>query len=244
MTGLSRKRKQVKKDNEVHRPRGRNGGRPPQSGHYKELNSIPMRVPANFIEGSDKASKDAVKKQFLTIAKSLQEKNLNLKWLVENLHRILQEEKRDNTHGVRFSSLSNNALVYRKQFVPIAASFDVVSSLYTDDEKCEEYDIAMEFGDPKEVMIYTVSGSSMIDEGIRQGDELVVELIDYPIRMPNTNDLVIANLNGSVTVKKYKIEGGKHYLIPRNRKLSPIELIPGATEFYVFGLVKKLIRSY
>src|SRR5574343_883347 len=58
-----------------------------------------------------------------------------------------------------------------------------------------------------------VSGESMIDEHIYSGDLLLVEKTnDY-----HTGDIIIASLNGELTVKRLQEIDGKIYLIAANK---------------------------
>jgi SOS-response transcriptional repressor LexA len=134
--------------------------------------------------------------------------------------------------------------IYRRYLVPVAASFEGSYVSEADDGGFEEFDFLSEFGDPDQVSILSVKGMSMIDDDIRPSDELLVEWINYPIRQPYSGDRVIAKVDDFVTVKTYKEANGKKLLVPRNKKLSPIELIPGKTSFHVYGIVRKLIRSF
>ena len=82
-----------------------------------------------------------------------------------------------------------------------------------------------------------VKGDSMIDEGIKEGDLVVVERNGEP----REGDIVIAEVDGGWTMKYFKKKGGKPYLEAANNKYKPI--FP-KYEFRVAAIVKGVIRKY
>ncbi len=131
---------------------------------------------------------------------------------------------------------------YRQHTLPVAASFDAVAISSDFDSLCDEFDIVEKIGHPDDTVFLTVRGDSMIDIGIQPGDELVVEVINYPIRIPNYGDLVIAQVNGKGTVKEFRSVNQKAYLIPYNTNVEIYE-ITSDDDFHVFGIVKGLYRT-
>lgn len=84
-----------------------------------------------------------------------------------------------------------------------------------------------------------VVGDSMQEEGITEGDILVIDKsID-----PEDGDLAVCCLNGEFTLKRIKLDhiSQKLYLMPSNRKYSPIEVTPD-NEFMVWGVVVYTIK--
>jgi SOS regulatory protein LexA len=82
-----------------------------------------------------------------------------------------------------------------------------------------------------------VKGDSMIDEGIREGDLVLVERRGDP----KDGDIVIAEVDGGWTMKYFKRKGNSVYLKAANKNYSPI--IP-AYELKVAAIVKGVIRKY
>lgn len=83
-----------------------------------------------------------------------------------------------------------------------------------------------------------VVGDSMAEEGITEGDILV---IDKSIE-PENGDLAVCCLDGEFTVKRIRItRGNKIYLMPSNRHYKPIEVTPD-NEFMVWGIVMYTIK--
>ncbi|HCX72385.1 MAG TPA: peptidase S24 [Candidatus Cloacimonas sp.] len=83
-----------------------------------------------------------------------------------------------------------------------------------------------------------VSGDSMIDAGIYEGDILIVDRA-----LPATNKkIVIAALEGELTVKQLHICKNRWYLLPQNDDYKPIE-IDEDTDFSIWGVVTYAIHK-
>jgi repressor LexA len=84
-----------------------------------------------------------------------------------------------------------------------------------------------------------VRGESMIDEGIRDGDYIIVEGRD----VANDGETVVALVNGEATVKKfYRESGGRIRLEPANVTMQPI--YASEEDLRVRGVVVGLMRHY
>ena len=83
-----------------------------------------------------------------------------------------------------------------------------------------------------------VSGDSMQGAGLENGDLLI---IDRSIE-PSNNKIAICFVDGEFTVKRIKIESKKVYLIPENKKYSPIE-INEENELIIWGIVTYVIKK-
>lgn len=89
----------------------------------------------------------------------------------------------------------------------------------------------------KRVFVLQVRGESMIDEGIWDGDYVVVE----EQNLANNGDIVVALLdNGLATLKRFFKEATRIRLEPANRTMSPIF----AKNVTIQGRVVGLIRRY
>lgn len=91
---------------------------------------------------------------------------------------------------------------------------------------------------PQNIFVVRVSGESMIDEGIYDGDILIVDKEEEP----KDGKVVIAALNGELLVKTYKNMEGKIYLFSANKRFVPIEIFPD-WDFKIQGVVKHVIHS-
>jgi repressor LexA len=84
-----------------------------------------------------------------------------------------------------------------------------------------------------------VKGESMIDAGIFDGDYVVVKKQHHA----NNGEIVVAMVDGEVTVKYLEKKGGKVRLLPANSRFSPIE-IPAHSENFIQGRVVSVQRYY
>ena len=91
----------------------------------------------------------------------------------------------------------------------------------------------------KEATFYAkVSGESMKDAGLDDGDILV---IDRSEELKN-NKIAVCYLNGDFTVKRVKIEKDHMYLIPENKNYDPIK-VTEENEFIVWGVVTYVVKK-
>ena len=90
---------------------------------------------------------------------------------------------------------------------------------------------------PAATYFVRAQGDSMIDSGIFPGDVLVV---DRSLTARH-GDIVIAEFNGELTVKKLELKPQTR-LVPMNEKHSPIP-IPEGSELEIFGVVTTAIHS-
>ena len=91
---------------------------------------------------------------------------------------------------------------------------------------------------PSATFFVKVEGESMSDAGIKTGDTLIV---DRAVEAKDKN-IVIAAINGELTVKRIWIAKGKVFLKPENDNFSPIE-ITEEMDFDIWGLVTYVIHK-
>jgi repressor LexA len=92
----------------------------------------------------------------------------------------------------------------------------------------------------KNSYVLQVKGQSMIDEGINDGDYVVVQEKE----VPSNGEMIIALINGGeATLKRYFKEKGHIRLQPSNAAMEPIIIKPG-TPIQIQGVVIGLIRKY
>lgn len=91
---------------------------------------------------------------------------------------------------------------------------------------------------PDTTFFLKVTGSSMIKAGIHHNDILVV---DRSLE-PANGKIVIASLNGELTVKRLLYKGDRLYLMPENDDFKPIE-ITEYTELRIWGVAISVIHS-
>ena len=82
------------------------------------------------------------------------------------------------------------------------------------------------------------SGESMVGAGIFDGDLLVVDRSIEAL----SGSVVIANLEGEMTVKRYIIKNKRYFLCPENRQYTPIE-ITGRDDVTLWGVVTYVLHK-
>jgi DNA polymerase V len=108
-----------------------------------------------------------------------------------------------------------------------------------DDYKDKNLDLNDHFiKNPAATFFIKVSGSSMINAGIKSGDLLIV---DRSLE-PKDKKIVVAIINGEFTVKRIHKKGEKLFLAPENDNFAPIE-IKEEMDFEVWGVVTSVIHS-
>lgn len=90
---------------------------------------------------------------------------------------------------------------------------------------------------PAATFFVRVTGDSMIDAGIHSGDMLVV---DRSLE-PSGSSVVIAGVEGELTVKRIRKCGGKLFLVSDNSGYEPIEVREDA-DFSIWGVVTAVIH--
>ena len=90
--------------------------------------------------------------------------------------------------------------------------------------------------DSPSTFLFKVSGDSMIDLGIHEGDMVIVK------RCPAAadGDVILACVDGEYTLKTFRKKSGKVYLEPANKNY-PI-IIP-QQELTIFGIVTGVVRK-
>jgi DNA polymerase V len=92
---------------------------------------------------------------------------------------------------------------------------------------------------PAATFFVRVKGDSMTGVGIYSGDLLIV---DRAIN-PTSGSIVIAVVDGEITVKRFHQSRGRITLLPENPAYAPIE-IHHDTDFEVWGVVTRAIHFF
>lgn len=99
----------------------------------------------------------------------------------------------------------------------------------------ERIDLARELTPHPDTTFYArVSGDSMLDAGIFDGDILIVDRS----LLPQDGNIVVAAVDGEFTLKEFKTDPNHNgaWLIPHNGKYSPIHVTEQNT-FLIWGVV-------
>jgi repressor LexA len=86
--------------------------------------------------------------------------------------------------------------------------------------------------------VMEVRGDSMIDDGIHDGDLVIVQ----QQTTPNNGDTVVAVVRGEATIKRFYRRGTNVELRPANAHMTPLQV--EAQDVEVKGVVAGLIRKY
>lgn len=84
-----------------------------------------------------------------------------------------------------------------------------------------------------------VKGYSMKDEGISDGDLLV---IDKSLE-PEDGKIAVCYIDGEFTVKKIRLEKDGCWLMPANESYKPVKVTP-ENELLIWGIVTHVIKSF
>lgn len=96
------------------------------------------------------------------------------------------------------------------------------------------YPIPAELLPSAEAFMLIVKGNSMINAGIFDGDQLIVEQCSTA----RNGDIVVALVDDSATVKRFYKENGRYRLQPENDEMEPIIVKNVAIQGKVIGLLR------
>lgn len=91
---------------------------------------------------------------------------------------------------------------------------------------------------PASTFYARVSGSSMIDDGISDGDILVVDKSVQPYE----GCIAICFVDGEFTLKHVEIKPDCIMLVPANKAFKPIKVTPDE-DFVIWGVVRYVIKK-
>lgn len=91
---------------------------------------------------------------------------------------------------------------------------------------------------PESTFYFRVKGDSMTGAGIHNGDLLVVDRSAEPV----SGSVVIAAIDGELTVKRLRLNGGRAILQPENPAYTSI-IVSDAQELQVWGVVSHVIHK-
>jgi len=166
---------------------------------------------------------------FFEIAKIFGYKSKNAAFLL--VDRLIKKGllRKDEQGKILFDSLNGVKLLGNIQAGwPSPAEEELVDTMSFD-----EYLIKH----PEQTFVVKVSGDSMIDAGIHEGDLILVERG----RQPKHRDIVIAQVDNEWTMKYYEKTGKEVRLIAANKKYPPIY---PKTELTIGGVVTAVVRKY
>ncbi|MGL5317648.1 MAG: LexA family protein [Bacteroidales bacterium] len=91
---------------------------------------------------------------------------------------------------------------------------------------------------PASTFFARVSGVSMVDDGVDDGDLLI---IDKSVT-PYDGCLAVCFVDGEFTLKRFRLEGDFGWLIPANESYKPIK-VTAENDFRIWGIVRYLVKK-
>ena len=116
----------------------------------------------------------------------------------------------------------------------VAAGIPIGAATDSDDERQLDRD----FFSPVPDYLLRVSGDSMIDDGIWDGDLVAVRRTSTAC----SGQIVVARIDDEITIKRLKIRARDIQLLPRNPAFEPI-VVPRDADFAIEGIFCGLVRS-
>ena len=108
------------------------------------------------------------------------------------------------------------------------------------DERSQDIDIlSMLCPHPEASYLIRVSGDSMIDAGLMNGD---IVIVDKSNRNPSPHEIAMCELNGEYTLKHLVLEDGQGWLVPANPDYPRLPISPD-DDFSVWGTVTYIIHK-
>ncbi len=129
--------------------------------------------------------------------------------------------------------INKNLFGAKKMMSPVRAGFASSGEDYV--EKRVSLDEEFNIDNPS-TFLFTVSGDSMVDLGIFEGDTVIVKKCTEA----RSGDIVLAYIDGGYTLKTLRKRGKESWLEPANKNypiLKPKETLE------IFGVVKGIVRK-
>lgn len=92
---------------------------------------------------------------------------------------------------------------------------------------------------PSSTFYGRVKGDSMKNEGINDGDLLVIDKSLEPVN----NKIAVCFVDGEFTIKRIQFDQEGCWLIPANDKYQPIRVTPD-NDFLIWGIVTHVIKTF
>jgi len=149
-------------------------------------------------------------------------------------------KKDDTPRGIKLLGAVRDRLDAAANVVklPVLGTVPAGGAILSEENVLDELEVSATFvKKPNDSFILRVSGESMLDAGIHDGD---LAIATRGIE-PRDGDIVIALVDGDSTVKTFKKGKGKPYLQAENSEYNDIYPVEAMT---VQGIVTGLIRKY
>ena len=183
----------------------------------------------NFISTNDRPP------TFVEIMKGLKFSSLGtINWYIVELESEGLIKRVKGSNGKRALSILEKNIDNRLPMLGLVAAGMPIEVF----ENIEYVDVPSKYIN-NENYVLKVDGNSMIDDGILDGDYIVVK----KSQIARAGDTVVAILNGEATLKRYYLGRNGVELHPRNKKYNTIH-VTTEDELYIQGQVLGVFREY
>ena len=183
----------------------------------------------NFITSNDRPP------TFVEIMKGLKFSSLGtINWYIVQLESEGLIKRVKGSNGKRALSILEKNIDNRLPMLGLVAAGMPIEVF----ENIEYVDVPSKYIN-NENYVLKVDGNSMINDGILDGDYIVVK----KSQIARAGDTVVAILNGEATLKRYYIGKKGVELHPRNKKYNTIH-VTTEDELYIQGQVLGVFREY
>ena len=183
----------------------------------------------NFINSNDRPP------TFVEIMKGLKFSSLGtINWYIVQLESEGLIKRVKGSNGKRALSILEKNIDNRLPMLGLVAAGMPIEVF----ENIEYVDVPSKYIN-NENYVLKVDGNSMIDDGILDGDYIVVK----KSQIARAGDTIVAILNGEATLKRYYIGKKGVELHPRNKKYNTI-YVTTEDELYIQGQVLGVFREY
>lgn len=150
------------------------------------------------------------------------------------LRSVSEEQKK-----ARAASLSSHINPLGKSLVlPLIGRVAAGSPIFSEEQIEKTLTVQETLFELRPDYLLKVRGMSMRDAGIMEGDLLAVK----SSKQASSGQIVVARIDGEVTVKRLQFGGSKIILLPENPDFEPIE-ITSQNDFEIEGIAVGLIRD-
>ncbi len=123
--------------------------------------------------------------------------------------------------------------------LPLIGRVAAGKPIYSEEHIEARYPIDPSLFQPRPHYLLKVSGMSMKDAGILDGDLVAV----HRTSEVRSRQIVVARLENEVTVKRYRQEGSVVWLLPENRDFEPIRVDLKQEPLLIEGIVVGVVRG-
>lgn len=124
--------------------------------------------------------------------------------------------------------------------LPLVGRVAAGSPMLAQENSLGRYPVSPLLFKPKADYLLQVSGQSMKDVGIMDGDWLAI----HKTAQANTGQIVVARIEGDVTVKRLKLKGSQAFLIAENPDFLPIVVDLKRMPLDIEGVVVGVVRAF